>query len=203
MHLAQVDDVTGQPHALVVVEVAGIVEFAHRRINHRNAGGRGQNVTGHTVAVVDTRQRVTDVAQYAVAKVAPDVPEKLAPRQFLHEPVGRPGSPAGNHSTEHFWNAHEAMGDVRRDARDWTADIVTKTSVAARVQPRNPAQGLVPTGRKSRVERNKPVEFHLKVVQHPSFGVGRAFATTLMQAQVTFASQRIGVRHAHGNCLLN
>lgn len=47
MHLAQVHQVAGQPHAGVVVHVPCLIQLSHGPVDGRNAGGGCGDISGH------------------------------------------------------------------------------------------------------------------------------------------------------------
>lgn len=129
---AQMHHIARQPHARVVVQVAGGIEGAHGGVDHRHACAglahigwqdRRIGLVGQRAAV----QRPED----AFAAVLPHMAEVGAPAEFEHEPVlGIEWLLRRDHSRR-LGQLHEAMGDVGREPGHRAVKGVARAGVVA------------------------------------------------------------------------
>ena len=133
MHLAQVHDIARQPHARVIVQVAGRVQAVHRPVDDRHTRG------GFT----DVRRQlrgVSGIGQYAFmqrvhdphAPMAPDMAEVLPPTELEHELVLHIERVTSRHTSEHLRQTDQAVRDVRRQIGDGALDRVAAACIAFR-----------------------------------------------------------------------
>ena len=119
VNLAHVNHVTGQPHAGVVVQVAGLVERLHGLIDDGNTRCAFTNVDRHMCGIGLIGQRAwVQGTENTLATHAPDMAEVLAPAELVHQLVLRMHRMARSDSSQNLWQADNPMRDVRRQAGD-------------------------------------------------------------------------------------
>ena len=143
MHLAQMHHVAGQPHARMVVQVAGGIQLAHRRVDGRHAGAAFADV-GRQRGGIGTGPQVgaAHVVQQLVALAAPDMVKKLAPRELEHQLVFEVQPVPLHHARHGLAHADHAVREVGRQAAHRAVERVAAERIAGRVQCVDAAQRL-------------------------------------------------------------
>ena len=136
-HPAPVHHIGRQPHAGVVVQPAGAVQFGDERI-HAGQTGAALGDVGRQLLPIGPGL----VAGFEFFLIAPDaitqlLPETLpvvAPAEFVDQFFAAlTATGAGEHGIAHLRQAEHAMADVRREAGDWSVEEIAPFGVTLRL----------------------------------------------------------------------
>ena len=147
-YLAPVDDVGGQPHAGVVVQIAGAGELIGKGIHTGQVGLAGADVVGELAGVVLGRVAGfvgLAVLPDAVADVGVDALPVVAPGQFVDELLPLIGVfDAIPDGITHLGEAEYAVADIGAEARDGAIEGIAGSGVADWVDGSELALGSSP-----------------------------------------------------------
>ena len=87
MHFAQMNCVTSEPHARMIMQIACLIERMYRAVDHGQTGAAFADIVGKRVAVLNARQRRAHVAKNRIASAMPDMMKKFTPAKFESELV--------------------------------------------------------------------------------------------------------------------
>ena len=121
VHLAQMDQIAGQPHARVIMQIASLVERVHGFVYHGQTGTPLAHIVGQLTLIANARQGGTHIVENAVAGAVPYMMEELAPAEFKGQLVfqTKPGQ-----AFEQGGNADEAVGNVGRKSSDLARQVI-------------------------------------------------------------------------------
>ena len=141
MHLADMHDIAGQPHACMVVQVTRFVKRAHSHVDDWHASCAFADVGRQQPGIAGLRQQpLVQAVKDVRATKLPDVPEVLAPAQLINKLVLGIQRVFSCHAGEHFRQADKAVRDVGGQAGHRALQCIAAARVVTRMHSANARQ---------------------------------------------------------------
>jgi len=132
----EVDDVRGNPHACVVVEIAGFAELDCERVDTRQSGVSGGDVLRELFGVVVRREASFvrfKVAPHAVAEEEIQPLVVITPRQLGEQLLDGGGIVSGDGGVADFSKGKQAVADVGGEAGYAAVEVAAGGGVAGEI----------------------------------------------------------------------
>ena len=133
MHFAQVHQITGQPQAGMVVDIAVEIQLPNGLVDSWHARGSQAHILGQALAVGLIRQdTIVKIVAYVVAQQFMNMLEILAPSQLENELVLHPHAVHLVNMVGHIGHGQQAVCEVGRQHADRPLNVVAGLRVFKR-----------------------------------------------------------------------